>query len=93
MDKLDDILRQNFNKGSKNLTLFTYPWEELVGELSAHIKPVNFRAGILTVTAKNSSWANELSFHTEEIKNQINAFLKKDSVKEVRVIGKGFEHY
>lgn len=90
MDKLDDILRKNFNKGTNNLALFTYPWEDMVGELAAHIKPVNFRSGILIVAAKNSSWANELSFHSEEIKNQINAFLKKEAVKEVRVIGKGF---
>lgn len=89
MDKLDDILRDNFKKNVAGLTLFTYDWEELVGELSARIKPVRFRAGILTVAAKNSAWANELSFHTEEIKKQINARLNKEAIREVRVTGKG----
>lgn len=90
VDKLNDILRQDLEKKKNGLSLFTYDWKELVGDLATHIKPVKFRSGVLVVAAKNSAWANELSYHTEEIKNQINSYLKKEAVKEVRVTGKGF---
>lgn len=88
--KLDKILRQYWKEKQPNLSLFTYSWEKLVGKEIAKItRPVKLKDGTLVISTKNSSLANELTFHSEEIKKQINLSLKSDTIKEVRVIGSG----
>lgn len=70
--------------------MFTHNWEELVGENIAKItKPVKLKNGILIISTKNPSLANELTFHAEEIKKCVNRSLKSTLVQEVRIIGSG----
>lgn len=48
-----------------------------------NLEDVSFRRGRLEIKVNSSALLQELSFKKEEIKKEINAFLKEETVKEV----------
>ena len=60
-------------------------WPEIVGELAAtNCFPGGFRQGCLTVTARTSAWAQEMSLLSPEIQKKLDAALGEGVVTELR---------
>jgi len=63
----------------------TRQWPEIVGEtIGENTKPVSFYKGTLYIQAANSAWMQQLVFMADQIKENINKFVGKDWVKQVR---------
>ena len=74
--KLDGSLRE-----ASAVTL----WPEVVGEqIAAATEAERVRDGVLYVTARNHTWAFELTFHREQILKGLNARLGRKAIKEIR---------
>jgi len=62
-------------------------WDEVVGEkISKNTKPISAEHGTLTVSVSNPTWRQELVFKQQDIINQLNKKLGKNTIKEVRFI-------
>ena len=60
-------------------------WPEIVGEVAAtNCFPGGFRQGRLTVTARTSAWAQEMSLLSPEIQKKLDAALGEGVVTELR---------
>ena len=74
--KLDGSLRE-----ASAVTL----WPEVVGEqIAAATEAERVRDGVLYVTARNHTWAFELTFHREKILQGLNQKLGRHRLKEIR---------
>ena len=66
-------------------------WPEIVGPKIANAALVEtVRDGILFVSCKSHTWANELTLHKAEILKRMNSALGGKVVKEIRFSGRGF---
>ncbi len=59
-------------------------WRAIVGQtIYDHTFPVDYKNGTLFIYVKNSTWHQQLTFLTEEIKNRINLYLEKKWVQRI----------
>lgn len=59
-------------------------WDEVVGEkLAKKSKAEKFEHGNLFVKVESSAWRNEIQFHKEKIKQELNERLKANIVKKI----------
>ena len=62
-------------------------WAEIVdGKISAQIKPVEVRRGVLLITLANSSFKDQLKYFKEEILETINGAIGYDLLQDVRIM-------
>ncbi len=60
-------------------------WEEIVGsEINKKSRPDKLTGGILFVSVINFTWANELSYMSEQLKEKINSYIGREIVKSIR---------
>lgn len=60
-------------------------WSEIVGEtIAQNSEPISYYNGTLYLHVKNSTWMQQMTFMSENIKNAINQKFKKGYVKEIR---------
>lgn len=65
-------------------------WKSAVGETAAlHARPFRLRKGVLIVCAKDSVWANQLSFMREELLRKLSAATSID-IKDIRFTCSGW---
>lgn len=61
-------------------------WSEIVGDLIArHTSSVKLAESTLFVRVNSAPLKAELSYHRTVIRDKVNAFLGKDTIKEVRI--------
>ena len=60
-------------------------WDSAVGAgIAANANPLSVRDGVLTIEAKNSTWAQELSFLCPDILRELNSLLGAEVIRELR---------
>ena len=60
-------------------------WAELVGpSIAEYTEPVSYRDGVLWLWVKNSTWAQQMTFMSDSIKNVIDQKFRKGYVLEIR---------
>jgi predicted nucleic acid-binding Zn ribbon protein len=61
-------------------------WVDIVGQaVAGHAEPTSFRDGVLKVRADSPTWATEIGYLSETIRQASNRWLGKEAVREVRV--------
>lgn len=61
-------------------------WSHVVGEtIAAQTLPCALSHGVLSIWVKHSAWMQQLWFFRDMIKEKVNAHLKSEHVKEVRL--------
>ncbi len=74
------LARQGMEKGIKEGEVLA-EWENIVGSAVAkHTEAIALESGILFIKVNDSTWRNELSLMSEELKGKIN-----DKFNEIRV--------
>ena len=74
------LARQGMEKGIKEGEVLS-EWEDIVGSsVAKHAEAIALESGILFVKVNDSTWRNELSLMSEELKGKIN-----DRFNEIRV--------
>ena len=64
-------------------------WKTLLGErIGNHSLPLSFQDGTLQVAASDQRWREELSRLSDEIRNRLNEFLGKHTVRAIRFVEK-----
>ena len=91
MEKLNTTIKKFLNNlgltQSVNQNTAIILWDEIVGEkISKNTEPISVEHGILTVSVSSSTWRQELVFKQQDIINQLNKKLGKNTIKEVRFI-------
>lgn len=62
-------------------------FEEVVGNpVLEFVKMIDFEKGILTIEIENSAMKNEVFYLREDIRNRINQSLKREAVKQIRIL-------
>lgn len=75
------------NNKYKVQLIFFY-WKKIVGEtIAAQAFPANVSYGVLTLTAKNSVWANNLMMMKIDLISKINRFIGDTIIKDIRFRG------
>jgi len=73
-------------KGVKQNTAIAI-WDEVVGErVSKNTEPVSVEHGVITVSVSNPTWRQELLFKHQDIIQELNNRLGKNTIKEIRFI-------
>ena len=91
MEKLNTTInafldKHGLKKGVNQNTAIVL-WNEVVGEkISKNTEPISVEHGTLTVSVSSSTWRQELVFKQQDIINQLNKKLGKNTIKEVRFI-------
>ena len=71
----------SFNPDDSNIWKI---WEEAVGAgIAANATPAWIRDGVLRVDVNEPIWLQELQYAEEEIKEKVNAAMKRDAVKRI----------
>ena len=91
MEKLNTTIKKFLNNfgltQSVNQNTAIILWDEVVGEkISKNTEPISVEHGTLTVSVSNPAWRQELVFKQQDIINQLNKKLGKNTIKEVRFI-------
>ena len=91
MEKLNTTIKKFLNNfgltQGVNQNTAIILWEEVVGEkISKNTEPISVEHGTLTVSVSNPTWRQELVFKQQDIINQLNKKLGKNTIKEVRFI-------
>ena len=77
--------------GEYKARLVIFYWEKIVGEvLAAKVQPQRIEFQTLFLTAKSSSWANQLLYFKQDIVQKVNSFMGERLIKDIRfAAGKG----
>jgi|TARA_B100000959_G_scaffold283201_1_gene351509 predicted nucleic acid-binding Zn ribbon protein len=91
LEKLNTTIKKFLNNfgltQSVNQNTAIILWDEVVGEkISKNTEPISVEHGTLTVSVSNPTWRQELVFKQQDIINQLNKKLGKNTIKEVRFI-------
>jgi len=77
-------------KVEKNLAIVY--WEKVAGEqIARHTRPQRVSGDILFVATDSPVWAQELGFMKEKLIKEMNSYLKKEAIKEIRFQPRGLE--
>ena len=83
-DVLSDVLKRVDPEQQMRVYSIWNFWNQEVGELIARrAQPSGFRNGILFVTVATQSWMQELQFMKEKIREQLNARLGAELVRDI----------
>lgn len=77
----NSLLSDDIIKACRILELWSKAAE---GEIAKHTEAIKVEKGILWVEVDNSSWAQELVFLKEPIRNKINKIAGTSAVKDIR---------
>lgn len=81
---MDRVLRSwGLSRLSREQAVFAV-WNEAVGELAAHARPVAISGGRLVVAVADNVWMQQLQFMKDEVRGKLNRLLGASLVKEVR---------
>lgn len=82
---LKNMIKQMGIQKQINQKMACLVWNDIVGaEIRANTCPVYVRSGILFVTVKSSSWANQLTFLKRDLVQKINQNLKGKIIRDIR---------
>ena len=91
MEKLNTSIKTfldnyGLKKGVKQNTAIAI-WGEVVGgRVSKNTEPLSVEHGVITVSVSNSTWRQELLFKHQDIIQELNNRLGKNTIKEIRFI-------
>ena len=91
MEKLNTSIKTfldnyGLEKGVKQNTAIAI-WCEVVGDrVSKNTEPVSVEHGVITVSVSNPTWRQELLFKHQDIIQELNNRLGKNTIKEIRFI-------
>jgi predicted nucleic acid-binding Zn ribbon protein len=61
-------------------------WDEMVGpEIARHVRPRVLKDGVLGVRTDSAAWASELRYLAPQLMKQINAFVGRAVVSDLRI--------
>ncbi len=92
MEEIGKILPAVFKRRGRQgeqgiLGILASLWPRVVGKpIALHSRPVAFGAGMLTLATNCPSWAVQLRYLAEEIRAEINSFLREPVVENLRVV-------
>jgi predicted nucleic acid-binding Zn ribbon protein len=84
MEKIGKDLKEILGRLEMESLLIWRAWRHLELKGVKKSKPAKFNRGCLVVEVASSTVAQELSYNKERIIQDINSFLGKDLVKEIR---------
>jgi predicted nucleic acid-binding Zn ribbon protein len=68
-------------------------WEQACGpRVAAEAQPVSEREGVITVTCRSATWAQELDMMQDELRGRLNAALGDDRLKGLRFTADAARH-
>jgi hypothetical protein len=76
--------RSSQRRGAAALRVFR-AFSRLGPPITSHAEPVQFRAGVLSLTVDDSAWLTELSFLRPEMLERLNRMLGRAMVTEIRL--------
>ena len=84
---MQTVLQKNkLDQGVHQLQL-SEPWREVMGEgVWTYTTKISLVKGNLTISLRSSTIREELSYRKEDIINMLNASLKKELVKKIRLL-------
>ncbi|MBD3274415.1 MAG: DUF721 domain-containing protein [Candidatus Marinimicrobia bacterium] len=83
-DSLDKMLDQLHLKKTFQQSQAIELWDDVVGEkLASKTEPVKIEHGKLIIKVSSPVWRNELQFHKEKIKSDLNDRLGKQIVRTI----------
>lgn len=91
MEKLNTSIKTfldnyGLKKGVKQNTAIAI-WGEVVGDrVSKNTEPLSVEHGVITVSVSNPTWRQELLFKHQDIIQELNNRLGKNTIKEIRFI-------
>ncbi|MCF7804083.1 MAG: DUF721 domain-containing protein [Candidatus Marinimicrobia bacterium] len=83
-ESLEKMIDQYDLKGPLDQSKTLELWDEVVGEkLASKTHPEKIEHGKLIVKVDSPTWRNELQFHKEQIKKDLNTRIGKKIVKQI----------
>lgn len=83
-DSLDKMLDELHLKKTFQQSKVIELWDDVVGEkLASKTEPVKIEHGKLVIKVSSPAWRNELQFHKEKIKSDLNDRLGKQIVRTI----------
>ncbi|MGQ9454877.1 MAG: DciA family protein [Armatimonadota bacterium] len=90
-DVLTAILDRCGLRGRINEQKAINAWESVVGpHIAAATRVEKLVEGVLVISCKSSTWANELSLHRDSIKARLNEAAGSEVVKDIRFSARGY---
>lgn len=87
-DQLDRLLRDRGWALDVAVGAVMGRWGEIVGpDIGAHVSPVTFADGVLTVRADSSAWATQMRLLASAVLARVSEEIGADTVTELRVLG------
>ncbi len=88
MKRLRDVLERVAPPGAVEAGLVLWAWRQ-VAEAEGLGSEADYRGGRLTVFARTSGQAQELSLRAEKLRELVNAQLGRALVRDLRVVARG----
>lgn len=86
-DVIKDWLQEEDLSDGYYQTQFRNEWKEMVGEFIAErTLAVKFFDSLLIVELNSAALRHELQFYPNKIKDEVNAYLKSEIVKDVKIL-------
>jgi len=87
MENIKDLLEKFISKNRINKAdegdVIKDNWEKIAGDLAKGTKPFKYDKKKLFIYAENSVIMSEITYKKRVLKSRINAYFKKDTVKEI----------
>ncbi len=65
-------------------------WAEIVGpDIAAHVTPLTFTGGVLTVQADSTAWATQMKLLASSVLSRVEEEIGTGAVAELKVLGPG----
>lgn len=83
---LDDHTRRYGMGGAQQVGALFASWQRIVGgAVAEHVEPVALRNGTLKLVADSPTWATEIHYLREQIRDQANEALGGEVIKKIEV--------
>ncbi|MGD0565840.1 MAG: DUF721 domain-containing protein [Candidatus Goldiibacteriota bacterium] len=87
MESIKDLLEKFISKNKLDRAddgdVIREKWEEIAGEFSRTTKPFKYAGKKLFIYAENSVIMSEIIYKKRELKDKINAFFGRETVREI----------
>jgi len=85
---VDDLLAERGWQQESAVASLMSRWEEIVGpDLAAHVAPVSFQDGVLTLQAESTAWATQTRLLQNDLRRAIDQDLGGGVVTDLTVLG------
>lgn len=85
---VDDLLAERGWQQESAVASLMSRWEQIVGpDLAAHVAPVSFQEGVLTLQAESTAWATQTRLLQNDLRRAIDQDLGGGVVTDLTVLG------